>query len=523
MSDPQILLDRYELGGLIGAGGSARVHRAVDRRLDRPVAVKLLDSAVARSADPAAHERFVREARSAARFSHPNAVATYDAGESDGRLFIVMELVDGGSLADRIAADAPIADRHVVRVGTELLSALAAAHAAGLVHRDVKPANVLLTRAGTVKLADFGIARRFDEVTSALTAEGMVMGTRAYLAPEAARGDDVGPAADLYAVGATLYEMATGARPPVSAPDSDRGPDPRSVVGDVSAGLAAAISTALAGRPERRFDSAEAMATALQAPAAPTGGVAPTMAMPAAAASAPNTSSPDAASTRPMSAAAASAPTANSSHAAPTRPMPARAAAPMVQPDRRRRPRRWLPAVAMVILVGGVVAALAVVAARDTESTGVAPTPAGPATTQPPATASPTSDATPSTTAPATTTPPTTTPPTTTPTTTPPTTTPPTTAPPTTVPPGELIPGFPDTDDVEQFIDQLRDRQSTAGKQSRKLGDGLRDILRNDKDRDEKIQDLADDIVEWVEDDELDPTVAGRAVEFLVELGESAG
>ena len=197
----------------------------------------MLDRAVAESADPAGHARFLREGRSAARFAHPNAVATFDAGEDGDTLFIVMEQVEGTSLAHVIADEAPMADGRVVDIGTQLLSALGAAHEAGIIHRDVKPANILIDRAGGVKLADFGIARRFDEITSSLTVEGMVVGTRGYLAPEQARGSETGPAVDLYAVGAVLFEMATGARVPDGS-GSESGFDPRTIRPDVSADLA---------------------------------------------------------------------------------------------------------------------------------------------------------------------------------------------------------------------------------------------------------------------------------------------
>jgi len=129
-----------------------------DRALDRLVAVKLLDGSCAQSADPAGHARFLREGPSSARFTHPNAVTVFDAGDDGGRLFIVMEYVAGGSLAERIATRGPLADVEVTRVGSQLLGALEAAHAAGLVHRDVKPSNVLLDESGSVKLADSTIS-----------------------------------------------------------------------------------------------------------------------------------------------------------------------------------------------------------------------------------------------------------------------------------------------------------------------------------------------------------------------------
>lgn len=496
MADPIILLDRYELGELIGTGGTARVYLAHDRTLQRQVAVKVLDSQVAESADPAAHRRFLREGRSSARFSHPHAVATYDAGDDGGRLFIVMEHVDGSSLAHRIANGAPLPEPEIVRVGTQLLSALAAAHEVGLIHRDVKPANVLLDPSGTVKLADFGIARRFDEITSGLTAEGMVIGTRAYLAPEQARGLETGPAVDIYAVGAVLYEMATGQRPPMTPVDAPRGADPRSIRADLAEPLASAISKSLAGRPEDRFTSADALSAALS-------GRTPTATMPAAAVpvAATATMTVAAASTEPLASSAQGprpAPAASTTVMPPQRPHDD-------QPARRRPSAGWwvLAFLALLLVVGGVIA-LARSESTDSniDATGAQPTDAPPA-----ATVAPTDP---------------TTPPTAAVTSPPPTEAPPQTdAPPAATEPvgAELIPGFLATDDIEQFIDQLRGPQSTAGKQSRKLGDGLRDVLEEDgEDRSKEIRDVLEKIDEWLEKEEIDPTVAERAVAFLADL-----
>ena len=172
---PRLLSNRYELGAVIGSGGSARVYEAQDLLLDRRVAVKLLDSDAAASSDPSGRDRFLREAQALARFAHQHAVAVYDAGDVDGDLFIVMEFVEGTSLAHLIATSAPMSEPEVVRIGTQLLAALDAAHTAGLVHRDVKPSNVLIARTGEVKLADFGIAKRFDDLAESLTMVGSVI------------------------------------------------------------------------------------------------------------------------------------------------------------------------------------------------------------------------------------------------------------------------------------------------------------------------------------------------------------
>src|SRR5688500_18518316 len=195
---------RYELGERIGGGGMAEVVAAHARKLDRRVAVKLLrDGAV----DPRARERFVREAQHAARFSHPNVVSIYDVGDADGQPFLVMELVEGKSLAEILAARRSIPVDEALVITAALLAALMAAHEQGLVHRDVKPGNGLVTRDGTVKLADFGIAKAAEAMTAGLTATGQVMGTPTYLSPEQVEGHEATPQTDLYATGVVLYEM----------------------------------------------------------------------------------------------------------------------------------------------------------------------------------------------------------------------------------------------------------------------------------------------------------------------------
>ena len=206
----EVIAGRYRLGASIGAGGMAHVFEGHDERLDRQVAIKLVPTA---AIDPVVRERFRREARTSARFAHPNAVATYDAGEADGQLFLVMELVDGPSLARRLAAEGPLDMARACTSADAVLAALQAAHAAGIVHRDVKPANILLGRNGDVKLADFGIAKRLDDYSSELTGTGHFVGTPKYLAPEQLSGDPVTAATDVYATGVVLYEMVTGVAP----------------------------------------------------------------------------------------------------------------------------------------------------------------------------------------------------------------------------------------------------------------------------------------------------------------------
>jgi serine/threonine protein kinase len=201
---------RYRLERPLGHGGMATVYLGRDSDLDRPVAVKLLADNVA--GDEAFRKRFVREARLAARLSHQNVVSVYDAGEeADGRPYIVMEYVEGETLADVLRERGRLAADEAVGLALQGCRGLAHAHAAGLVHRDVKPQNLLLRTDGTLKIADFGIARAAE--STALTQIGTVLGTAAYLSPEQALGEEVTSAGDVYSLGAVLYELLTG-RPP---------------------------------------------------------------------------------------------------------------------------------------------------------------------------------------------------------------------------------------------------------------------------------------------------------------------
>ena len=188
----------------------ATVYLGRDSELDRPVAVKLLAENLA--GDAAFRQRFLREARLAARLSHPNVVSVYDAGEeADGRPYIVMEYVDGETLADLLHERGRLPADEAVGLALQACRGLEHAHAAGLVHRDVKPQNLLLRTDGTLKIADFGIARAAE--STGLTQAGTILGTAAYLSPEQALGEEVTSAADIYSLGAVLYELLTG-RPP---------------------------------------------------------------------------------------------------------------------------------------------------------------------------------------------------------------------------------------------------------------------------------------------------------------------
>ena len=262
---------RYALRSPLGIGGMGEVFTATDVRLDREVAVKLVPAA---GIDPVARARFVREARAAARISHPNAVTVYDAGEADGFLYIVMERVTGQPLADRLAATGEMPVPEAAAMALALLAALGAAHSAGVVHRDVKPANILIGPGG-VKLVDFGIATLVGDALSGVTIAGDVVGTPKYLAPEQIEGQPATAATDLYAVGVVLYEMLSGSVPfdrgtPMATALAHRevqAPDIRTIRPDVPPRVAAVIGTALQKRPADRYQSAAEMARAL-APAA---------------------------------------------------------------------------------------------------------------------------------------------------------------------------------------------------------------------------------------------------------------
>nr|MDQ3350623.1 serine/threonine protein kinase [Actinomycetota bacterium] len=266
-----LLAARYELGAPLGAGGMARVVRAHDRVLHRDVAIKMIPRDVAEHADPALTARFVAEGRVAAGVTHRNLVAIYDAGDSDGYLYLVTEYVPGTNAAQLLESEGPLPVDRVVDISSQLLDALAAAHAAGIVHRDVKPANVLIDPEGTVKLADFGIAKRLDDLEAALTSHGEFVGTPRYVAPEQAAGERATPATDLYATGVLMYELLTGTPPysgetPLATVLAHRDqpvPDIRAQRPDVPGAVAVVIATAMSKRPDERHASAAAMRDAL--------------------------------------------------------------------------------------------------------------------------------------------------------------------------------------------------------------------------------------------------------------------
>lgn len=204
----QVLGDRYRLVELLGQGGMATIFRAFDNELGREVAVKVLRAEYGR--DSAFVARFRQEAQSAAALSHPNVVNVFDYGMENGDPFIVMELVEGGDLAGALKEQGALGPLAAARIGQQVFDALNAAHGAGIIHRDIKPTNVLLTRAGQVKVADFGIARAFSEAQ--LTMPGTTLGSVHYFSPEQARGELVTAASDVYSAGLVLFEMLTGRR-----------------------------------------------------------------------------------------------------------------------------------------------------------------------------------------------------------------------------------------------------------------------------------------------------------------------
>src|SRR6478672_9893540 len=260
-----VFSNRYEIERELARGGMADVFLARDQLLDRPVAVKVLFPEFAR--DPSFVERFRREAQSAASLNHPNIAAVYDWGQERGTYFIVMEYVEGRSLRDIIRADGRIPAFEVARVGAEIADALAFAHRHGVVHRDIKPGNVLITATGSVKLTDFGIAANPADATQGLTQTGSVMGTATYFSPEQAQGFTVDGRSDVYSLGVVLYEMATGVPPftgesPVAVAMKhvrEVPPPMRTRVPDVPAQLESIVNAALTKDSAMRYQSADEM------------------------------------------------------------------------------------------------------------------------------------------------------------------------------------------------------------------------------------------------------------------------
>ncbi|HTX97935.1 MAG TPA: Stk1 family PASTA domain-containing Ser/Thr kinase [Mycobacterium sp.] len=269
MTTPQHLSDRYELGEILGFGGMSEVHLARDVRLHRDVAVKVLRADLAR--DPSFYLRFRREAQNAAALNHPSIVAVYDTGEADtpsGPLpYIVMEYVDGVTLRDIVHTDGPLPPRRAIEIIADACQALNFSHQNGIIHRDVKPANIMISSTNAVKVMDFGIARAIADSGNSVTQTAAVIGTAQYLSPEQARGEPVDARSDVYSLGCVLYEILTGEPPfigdsPVAVAYQHVREDPippSKRHEGISTDLDAVVLKALAKNPDNRYQSAAEM------------------------------------------------------------------------------------------------------------------------------------------------------------------------------------------------------------------------------------------------------------------------
>jgi len=366
-----VIAGRYELGRRLGIGGMSTVQLALDRRLERHVAVKLLAEHLAD--DPSFVSRFRREALAAARLVHPNVVQVFDFGfdEAAHQHFIVMEHVPGRSCAELLREDGRLDVEEAVEIVEQACRGLDYAHRNGVVHRDVKPGNLLVTPEGIVKLADFGIAKATEQ--SSITQVGSVLGTAAYLAPEQARGEASGPRSDLYALGVVAYQLLSGRLPYEAASLSELAlkqqrelPAPLDELNrEVPPPLGQAVAIALALDPEGRYESAAEMENAIRDGAR---GIAP--------AHVPTRSTE---ATRILSPAAATAQT----HALPPRrpqTVPARRPAPPAAAPRRVAPaaaaaqrdvarRRFTAVLAMLALIAAII--VIAIFALDTSGGGV--------------------------------------------------------------------------------------------------------------------------------------------------------
>ncbi|MGY1630620.1 Stk1 family PASTA domain-containing Ser/Thr kinase [Geodermatophilus sp. SYSU D01186] len=269
MTTPQVLGERYEIGGVLGRGGMAEVHRGRDLRLGREVAVKVLRSDLAR--DPSFQVRFRREAQAAASLNHPAIVAVYDTGEdrspSGATPYIVMEYVEGQTLRDVLRSEGVLSPERAMSLSADICGALDFSHRNGIVHRDVKPGNVMITPQGSVKVMDFGIARAVSDSAATMTSTAAVIGTAQYLSPEQARGEGVDARSDVYSVGCLLYELVTGAPPftgdsPVAVAYQHVREDPRlpsSINPAIPPELDAILLKAMSKNPANRYQSAADM------------------------------------------------------------------------------------------------------------------------------------------------------------------------------------------------------------------------------------------------------------------------
>ncbi len=274
MMEAGTLSGRYETGDKLGSGGMSNVYKATDRILERQVAVKILAEHL--SDDDRFVARFKREALAVAKLIHPNIVQVYDTGVDDGRHYIVMEYVEGRSGAQILQRQGPVEPEIAAEIGVEACAGLDYAHRRGIIHRDVKPGNLMMMGGPvgggemTVKLTDFGIARAIEQTR--ITQVGSVVGTAAYLAPEQVRGEEATPATDVYALGVVLYQFLTGRLPyegsslaELAVRQQNETPLPPSTYNDeVPETLGAAVLRALEGDPNRRYASAGELSTGLQ-------------------------------------------------------------------------------------------------------------------------------------------------------------------------------------------------------------------------------------------------------------------
>jgi eukaryotic-like serine/threonine-protein kinase len=269
MTTPQVLGERYEIGGVLGRGGMAEVHRGRDLRLGREVAVKVLRHDLAR--DPSFQVRFRREAQASASLNHPAIVAVYDTGEdrttTGATPYIVMEYVEGETLRDVLRREGHLTPERAMALSADICGALDFSHRNGIVHRDVKPGNVMITPQGTVKVMDFGIARAVSDSAATMTSTAAVIGTAQYLSPEQARGEGVDARSDVYSMGCMLFELVTGAPPftgdsPVAVAYQHVREDPRlpsSINPAIPPELDAIVLKAMSKNPANRYQSAAEM------------------------------------------------------------------------------------------------------------------------------------------------------------------------------------------------------------------------------------------------------------------------
>lgn len=372
--EAQAIAGRYRLERRLGSGGMSTVHLALDLRLERYVAVKLLAEHLAD--DPAFVSRFEREAQAAARLIHPHVVQIFDSGldEQTGQHFIVMEYIEGRSCAEILRDQGWVPVPEAVAIIEQACAGLHYAHRHGVIHRDVKPGNLLRSAEGEVKLADFGIAKAAEQ--SSITQVGSVLGTAAYLAPEQARGEDAGPQADLYALGVVAYQLISGRLPYEAASltelvlkqQEEQPPRLDELVAGVTPQLADAVAMALAIDPRERFADASQMAEAIAAGAAgrsAAGAFDATRALGGAHA--------QATSILPAGGAAADPRTrAPSTPVAPLRPRRQSAAAYpppelLAAPPRRRGWRRAAAALLLLLALGGAAVGAAVATAPQTK------------------------------------------------------------------------------------------------------------------------------------------------------------